>query len=421
MPADPYAVLEEWLTVRRGTAGHTLQGTTPQRYRADIEDWLHFIEHGTGIGAWHAIAPHAETWASSTTSPSGPRRRTSPHNRARRLSALSGYYRYAVAAGHLAKLPFDPRTLRGAAAGLPRTRQLTLLQTAELAAAAEDLRPDAQRAGRWGNGSPAQALRDRLLLHLLLDNLRPRQAIGLDLDDLVPDAGDAHVLPRKGAGRIRHRLSAETWNAITDYLPHRAPAAGPDSPLLTSTQRARIDTTATPRAVLLHCRARLGPDALLPEKLTCDQVAMSPSPHLDGADTADGPLHVRLVHAQHALLADGDADTWETTWENAEPDCWTWNLPPYDPQQRPEGRWEQLHSGRCAVCGRRDDALTEDADAGGWLRGLLCQWCHHEARHGAESPYWERYRQRPPAALLGLHVRTPWRRANTPRRRRPSA
>jgi hypothetical protein len=61
---------------------------------------------------------------------------------------------------------------------------------------------------------------------------------------------------------------------------------------------------------------------------------------------------------------------------------------------------------RCALCGRRDDALIVDhCHRTSAVRGLLCRSCNViEGRAGTRNPRVNAYRSRPPAEMLGLEV-----------------
>lgn len=66
---------------------------------------------------------------------------------------------------------------------------------------------------------------------------------------------------------------------------------------------------------------------------------------------------------------------------------------------------EAWHGGHCAVCGHcRTDLVCDHDHATGFIRGWLCRSCN--IREGvADEPVLERYRQRHPAAILGVEIR----------------
>lgn len=122
----------------------------------------------------------------------------------------------------------------------------------------------------------------------------------------------------------------------------------------------------------------------------------------------------------------------EERWFAADPVCWSWPVPanvatwtrPRDPElpdelndlfakqdsKDPEDRARSLltwwQDGRCAICGHRN-GLVEDHDHDtGLTRGQLCQSCNirEGIYRGDDSPF-GRYRQRPPATILGVRMR----------------
>lgn len=76
-------------------------------------------------------------------------------------------------------------------------------------------------------------------------------------------------------------------------------------------------------------------------------------------------------------------------------------------------------AGHCAVCGERRSRLLVDHDhETGLVRGLLCNGCNASEGRDYRAPWFERYRENPPAARLGLHVpyssRLPVKRESEP-------
>ncbi|MFJ2868286.1 endonuclease domain-containing protein [Kitasatospora sp. NPDC087314] len=452
---DPHDVLAQWLAAGFGKHGRALQGTTPTRYEADLRDWLYFTEETTGIGAWNADASTASTWAYAPAlrrpNPDRPSRRplaprVSLHNPARRLAALAAFYAYAAGAGHIPEPPFNAAALRPAPTALPRTAPLTLEQAAGMQFAADDVLPGRRRRGPYDTAPH----RDRLLVHLLLDGLRPRQAIGIDLEDLHEE--DPHRRVRtltcpasKGDGTITHQPSREVWQAIADYLPHRVDGRDPDTgrrPLLTSRNGRRLDSNTMPGRIVKAVAARVPELIFEPNTVTPDRLAMAPAVLLDhplppsapdGWAPPDAPPLERLrLDLRHALDAaplcppvsggcPADCERcavrrrlwaqWEQRWSASDPAYLSWPLPPYDHRQRPAERLLAYHRGRCAICGAPPEAgrpaHTEDHDPHtGLTRGLLCHRCRPQAEQGA-APFWVRYHERPPAAVLGLELRYP--------------
>lgn len=62
------------------------------------------------------------------------------------------------------------------------------------------------------------------------------------------------------------------------------------------------------------------------------------------------------------------------------------------------------HGRRCAACGHRDLRLVEDHDhETGLIRGLLCRSCNGKEPH--DNGLFRKYRERPPAQILDIHLR----------------
>ncbi len=85
------------------------------------------------------------------------------------------------------------------------------------------------------------------------------------------------------------------------------------------------------------------------------------------------------------------------------PACWSWGaaIPECDDDRSIFQAW---HAGRCAACGYRDVRLVDDHDhATGLIRGLLCRSCN--GREPYDDGLFRKYRERPPAQILGIHLR----------------
>ncbi|MEW1912330.1 hypothetical protein AB0442_28490 [Kitasatospora sp. NPDC085895] len=229
---DPYAVLQEWLAAGRGKHGRALQGTAPTRYGADVRDWLHFTEETTGIGAWQATEDTAKTWAYAQAlrpPPQGePSRRplaprVSLHNPARQLAVLSVLLRLRRGSRAHPGAAVQPSRAADGAHRAPHTAPLSLEQAAAMLCAADDLAPGRQRRGPY----EVALYRDRLLVYL-----RPRQAVGIDLEDLHEEDPYRRVRTLtcpapKGDSTIVHQPARAVWPAIADYLPHRVDGQRP--------------------------------------------------------------------------------------------------------------------------------------------------------------------------------------------------
>ncbi|MDQ1041475.1 site-specific recombinase XerD [Streptomyces sp. V3I8] len=269
---DARAVLDSWIDedetpheLQRGSKGRLLQGTSPRRYRDDVLDWLAFMDT-VHLDALSATPSHVKTWLDS--------RRGAVRARARRVSALSAFYAYAMHTGHARANPAVPQ-LRGRPQDEPGLPRLTEGQMHLI---------------RWGadRHEGATAARDRLVMYLMLASLRSRQITELQLADLY---FEQHRLTcdiwQKGGGTRRYAVPDEVRQAVRTYLPARIwrpPLSHEKSgPLLTTYRGNPLDSNVTPAAILRAtvALARQCPDPDAPElqvRITPDIVAHSPSP-----------------------------------------------------------------------------------------------------------------------------------------------
>lgn len=88
------------------------------------------------------------------------------------------------------------------------------------------------------------------------------------------------------------------------------------------------------------------------------------------------------------------------------PECWSWPVT----ELKADDDWalrmafKDWHDGRCAVCGYRAPRLVEDHDHdSGLVRGMLCPSCNGREPH--DDGLFGKYRERPPAQILGVRLR----------------
>lgn len=66
-------------------------------------------------------------------------------------------------------------------------------------------------------------------------------------------------------------------------------------------------------------------------------------------------------------------------------------------------RWQD---GRCAICGQARDLVCDHDHSTGLVRGWLCHSCNtREGTNQEPDTIFARYRERPPAVILGLTIR----------------
>lgn len=108
--------------------------------------------------------------------------------------------------------------------------------------------------------------------------------------------------------------------------------------------------------------------------------------------------------------------------QRTEPVCWSWPVPAdlaeqtetthaaywhrLDDDDRAELAVAEWQDARCAICESRGRLVADHDHVTGMVRGLLCHSCN--VREGCDrngSPLFAAYRERPPAAILGVRAR----------------
>lgn len=208
-------------------AGYLLskRGATRTAYAADLRSWLAWCtDHGIdplAAGLHHADAylRTLDELGDSTT-----RRRLAPSTIARRVSAVHGFSRYAVAHRGVTESPFTAAT-RPRVDDESMTSGLTRTEVRALLAAAEAHSPRSEA----------------LIALLVLNGLRITEALSARIEDLDYDRGHRVLrITRKGGHRAKTSLTPAVLRAI-----HAATAGRTTGPIFaTRTGRALNRTVA---------------------------------------------------------------------------------------------------------------------------------------------------------------------------------
>lgn len=92
------------------------------------------------------------------------------------------------------------------------------------------------------------------------------------------------------------------------------------------------------------------------------------------------------------------------------PACWGWAVPDSvalrdsDPDVAGLTAIEEWQAGKCGICSSNGRLVTDHDHSTGLVRGLLCYRCNTAEAFRTAGPY-RRYRERPPAAILGVKAR----------------
>lgn len=274
IPAPWRQTVTDWMAHGR-TARHTMTGTTPDRYREDVLDYLAYVAgHPHLTDPFQAVGAHIDLWARTRPGPKPPGwtegdprpLSTSIHAYERRVSAVLNWYTWCHAAGLCAGVPQMNR--RSNYDGVPGLRILTPREREALIEAVTE----------WQGGRrQPEPERDQLVVRLMLWKLRPRQIVGLDVTDLHGQghAMTADLLYPKGDGLDRAQdVPYAVARAIDRYLPvrHGPPGTGP---LLTTRSGRRMDPNVTPTRILRAIMATHPDLRETAATITPDGVAMS--------------------------------------------------------------------------------------------------------------------------------------------------
>ncbi|MGO9584028.1 MAG: tyrosine-type recombinase/integrase [Acidimicrobiales bacterium] len=229
VPAGQSALLpapEVGLTARDVEGAFLLSysvGHTRRAYATDLGEWFSFC-NAMSLDSLEARRAHVDAWARKLAELDG----RTPATVARKLSTLSGFYRYAVNEDLIGRNPV-------AAVRRPKVgtdTQSTGLDRDELAALIAAARNDGPRS-------------NALVLLLAMNGLRIAEALGADASDLDTERGHRVLrITRKGGRRATVPLAPRTSEAIDTYLDGRT-----SGPLFATSTGARLDQPAVWRTL----------------------------------------------------------------------------------------------------------------------------------------------------------------------------
>jgi site-specific recombinase XerD len=196
---------------------------TRRAYASDLEDWFAFCQ-AMSVDPLAAGRAHVDTWARSLAEIDG----RTPATVARKLSAVSGFFRYALNEDVIGRNPV-------AAVRRPKVgsdTQSAGLDRDELTSLVEAARKDGPRT-------------HALVLLLALNGLRIFEALGADASDLDTERGHRILrITRKGGRKSNIPLAPRTSEALDAYLSGRT-----TGPLFSTSTGARLDQPAVWRTL----------------------------------------------------------------------------------------------------------------------------------------------------------------------------
>jgi len=196
---------------------------TRRAYASDLGEWFAFCQ-AISVDPLIVSRAHVDSWARKLAEIDG----RTPATVARKLSAVSGFYRYAVNEDVIGRNPV-------AAVRRPKVgsdTQSTGLDRNELASLIAAARKDGLRT-------------HALVLLLALNGLRISEALEADASDLDTERGHRVLrITRKGGKRSTVPLAPRTAEAIDTYLDGRS-----SGPLFATSTGARLDSAAVWRTL----------------------------------------------------------------------------------------------------------------------------------------------------------------------------
>lgn len=302
-PAPPSAAAAPDLPGWYGPAGDALaqataawlaskKPTTREAYARDLRAWAAFCA-ARGAHVLTARKPDADLFGAFLQDPAALARPLSAASAARRMAAVSSWYRYLVACDAHDRNPF-------AAAARPRVDR-DYSATAWLDEAA------ARRMIEAAEAAPgATRLRDAAMVRLMLQlGVRVTEVCSLQVSALGAARGQRTVTVRgKGGKRIERALPPAAAHALDAYLAERAEDAGVEPGALSGPLFATASGRAVDRVVVFRLVRRLAeraglpqPDAVTPHALrhTFATIATERGADLDDLQDAMGHADPRTT------------------------------------------------------------------------------------------------------------------------------
>ena len=205
------------------------RSATRKAYEGDLASWLVFCSQAQ-VDPLTAGIHHADAYVRVLDELGDPRtkRRLSAASVSRRVSAVAGFYRYAVRQRAIAESPF----FAVERPGVDDESQTTGLSRDEMRRMITASRDDGPRS--------------EALIHLLAFNgLRITEALSRDVEDLDHDRGHRILrLDRKGGKRAKAPLTPAAVRALESYIGDRL-----TGPLFITASGRRLDRTSAYRIV----------------------------------------------------------------------------------------------------------------------------------------------------------------------------
>lgn len=118
----------------------------------------------------------------------------------------------------------------------------------------------------------------------------------------------------------------------------------------------------------------------------------------------------RVEYDREVAEADAAEAAVHQTVDEMAPACWGWTVPDSatltdcDLDGAGLAAIEEWQAGRCAICSSKARLVTDHDHSTGLVRGLLCHRCNTAEAFRTAGLY-RRYRERPPAVILGVQAR----------------